>query len=309
MALHVLLNTFRNIREKMTPVLTSSQLEEGRLNPEQFVVAGDALVKLAPSWQWEGGDESKQRSYLPASKQYLVTRGVPCARRAKDLSSASEAGFGSGGGRDVEHKFGMTGTTNSKPASTPGRRSEAGSVASTEPGGVQSDKGEEEEVEGWIEPGSAAATTATAPGAAAAAAEYDALPELGRAYAELTEVANTVDPSIAAMHDPAAITPSQRAPGSAGGGSAGRLGQRSTSAAIGQQPGQHVHSALPSLPASPLSTAGGGRTGAGGSAPSLRRYDLFITYDNYYRRVLLWYACRLSFSEWAPCHQRTIIAV
>jgi ubiquitin-like-conjugating enzyme ATG3 len=34
----------------------------------------------------EKGDASKARNYLPADKQYLVTRGVPCLRRATSLA-------------------------------------------------------------------------------------------------------------------------------------------------------------------------------------------------------------------------------
>jgi ubiquitin-like-conjugating enzyme ATG3 len=34
----------------------------------------------------EKGDASKTRDFLPADKQYLVTRGVPCLRRATSLA-------------------------------------------------------------------------------------------------------------------------------------------------------------------------------------------------------------------------------
>ena len=34
----------------------------------------------------EAGDSSKARDYLPADKQYLLTRGVPCLRRASTLA-------------------------------------------------------------------------------------------------------------------------------------------------------------------------------------------------------------------------------
>lgn len=34
----------------------------------------------------EKGDSSKARDYLPADKQYLLTRGVPCLRRATTLA-------------------------------------------------------------------------------------------------------------------------------------------------------------------------------------------------------------------------------
>ena len=34
----------------------------------------------------EKGDSSKARDYLPIEKQYLITRGVPCLRRATSLA-------------------------------------------------------------------------------------------------------------------------------------------------------------------------------------------------------------------------------
>lgn len=38
----------------------------------------------------EKGDDSKIRDFLPREKQYLVTRGVPCLRRAQSLAYADE---------------------------------------------------------------------------------------------------------------------------------------------------------------------------------------------------------------------------
>lgn len=73
--------------EYLAPVMTESQfLEKGMLTPEEFVSAGDLLVQKCPTWQWSGGDASKARSYLPAGKQFLITRGVPCSQRAKALA-------------------------------------------------------------------------------------------------------------------------------------------------------------------------------------------------------------------------------
>ncbi len=39
----------------------------------------------------EKGDASKARDYLPADKQYLLTRGVPCLRRASTLEYTEDA--------------------------------------------------------------------------------------------------------------------------------------------------------------------------------------------------------------------------
>ncbi|KAF8196604.1 putative E2-like enzyme [Pholiota molesta] len=75
------------LREYLSPVLKESKFKEhGRITPEEFVAAGDFLVYKFPVWTWEKGDASKTRDFLPADKQYLVTRGVPCLRRATALA-------------------------------------------------------------------------------------------------------------------------------------------------------------------------------------------------------------------------------
>ena len=58
-------------------------LEKGVLTPAEFVRAGDELVFQCPAWSWESGTTTK--SYLPADKQYLVTRNVPCPTRVSEM--------------------------------------------------------------------------------------------------------------------------------------------------------------------------------------------------------------------------------
>jgi ubiquitin-like-conjugating enzyme ATG3 len=70
----------------MSPTLKKSQfLAKGVLTPEEFVAAGDELTFRCPTWTWERG--SVQRSHLPADRQYLVTRNVPCTSRVCELES------------------------------------------------------------------------------------------------------------------------------------------------------------------------------------------------------------------------------
>jgi len=72
----------------LTPVATSSTFATtGTLTPEEFVKAGDYLVYRCPTWQWAAGLEGRKRSFLPSDKQYLVTRNVPCVRRAAELAA------------------------------------------------------------------------------------------------------------------------------------------------------------------------------------------------------------------------------
>jgi ubiquitin-like-conjugating enzyme ATG3 len=81
---------FKSTREFLTPVLKESAfLETGMLTPEEFVRAGDHLVRVSPSWKWENGDPSNVKSYLPNGKQYLITRSVPCYQRVAALHAAS----------------------------------------------------------------------------------------------------------------------------------------------------------------------------------------------------------------------------
>jgi len=85
--MHAVQQQYWAVRDYLSPVLKESKFKEhGRLTPEEFVAAGDFLTYKFPVWTWEKGDAAKARDYLPADKQYLVTRGVPCLRRATSLA-------------------------------------------------------------------------------------------------------------------------------------------------------------------------------------------------------------------------------
>ncbi|KAI6131505.1 putative E2-like enzyme [Pisolithus croceorrhizus] len=85
--MHAIQQQYWAFRDYISPVLKESKFKEhGRITPEEFVAAGDFLTYKFPVWQWEKGDASKARDYLPADKQYLVTRGVACLRRAQSLA-------------------------------------------------------------------------------------------------------------------------------------------------------------------------------------------------------------------------------
>lgn len=87
-----LVNFAHAVGETITPVLTESAfMEKGVMTPDEFVAAGDKLVALCGTWQWESGEEAQRRDYLPADKQFLVTKHVPCLQRVRSLESATEA--------------------------------------------------------------------------------------------------------------------------------------------------------------------------------------------------------------------------
>lgn len=85
-------STLDKVREWAPVSHTSTFRENGQITPEEFVAAGDYLVYKFPTWSWaDASPVSKRLSYLPAGKQFLVTRGVPCLRRLDD-NFAGDAG-------------------------------------------------------------------------------------------------------------------------------------------------------------------------------------------------------------------------
>lgn len=86
---------FKGAVERITPPRTvSAYKEKGVLTPDEFVRAGDNLVAKCPTWSWEAGDPNKRKPYLPSQKQYLITRNVPCRRRASSIEEDCEAAGG-----------------------------------------------------------------------------------------------------------------------------------------------------------------------------------------------------------------------
>ena len=106
--MNVLHSTLSTLRDRWAPIShTSTFRSTGQITPEEFVLAGDYIVYKFPTWSWaDASNASKRVAYLPAGKQFLVTRGVPCHRRL-DENFAGDAGhdeamvqdgFASGGG-------------------------------------------------------------------------------------------------------------------------------------------------------------------------------------------------------------------
>lgn len=103
--------TALSVAEYFTPVLKQSKFKQtGVLTPDEFVMAGDHLVHHCPTWSWSSAaDPAYQRPFLPADKQYLVTKSVPCFKRCKNIEyCASDERIvldndGDGGWVDTHH--------------------------------------------------------------------------------------------------------------------------------------------------------------------------------------------------------------
>ncbi|XP_057457001.1 autophagy-related protein 3 isoform X2 [Lotus japonicus] len=95
---------FKGTVERITgPRTVSAFKEKGVLSVSEFVIAGDNLVAKCPTWSWESGEPSKRKSYLPSDKQFLITRNVPCLRRAACIEAEYEAAGGEVLLDDEEH--------------------------------------------------------------------------------------------------------------------------------------------------------------------------------------------------------------
>jgi len=159
--LHKIHNVAHAVGEYVTPVLqTSAFKERGVLTPEEFVQAGDQLVRTCPTWEWASGDPAKRRSFLPEDKQFLITRGVTCEHRVRALEAnySAEVEMEGGEGEDT-----WLATHNNRVATGSDAAADAGGVVDLTDLGAALPSG-----------ANAAATPAPAPapapGAAAAAA-------------------------------------------------------------------------------------------------------------------------------------------
>ncbi len=87
---HTLLDKYHNLVSKFTSPLKESKFyTEGKLTPEEYIIAGDFLVQKCPTWKWCSAKEGLSNNALPKDKQYLKTT-VPCARRAVDYLRSNQ---------------------------------------------------------------------------------------------------------------------------------------------------------------------------------------------------------------------------
>ncbi|KAF8460323.1 autophagocytosis associated protein [Kalaharituber pfeilii] len=86
-------STWSKAMESIARPLTVSKFRTtGEITMDEFVQAGDYLVYKFPTWSWSGGDAKHRNPGLPADKQFLVTKEVPCLRRLDDNFAAGWEG-------------------------------------------------------------------------------------------------------------------------------------------------------------------------------------------------------------------------
>ena len=68
-------NTYKKLADKIIPVMTNNNfVKTGMLTPDEFVEAGDYLVKNFTNWKWSKISKNKSLSFLPPDKQMLKMR-------------------------------------------------------------------------------------------------------------------------------------------------------------------------------------------------------------------------------------------
>ena len=81
---HQIFKGFQDVYSKFKPTMKESKFyEEGKLTPEEYVLAGDYLVMKCPTWKWCSAKKNLYNKALPQDKQYLLTR-VRSKLRAAD---------------------------------------------------------------------------------------------------------------------------------------------------------------------------------------------------------------------------------
>ena len=81
---HKIFKGFQDVVSRIKPTMKESKFyEEGKLTPEEYVLAGDYLVKKCPTWKWCSAKKEYYNKSLPEDKQYLLTR-VRSKLRASD---------------------------------------------------------------------------------------------------------------------------------------------------------------------------------------------------------------------------------
>eukprot|EP00760_Papus_ankaliazontas_P023102 PhM_4_TR1927/c0_g1_i1/m.3625/K08343/ATG3; ubiquitin-like-conjugating enzyme ATG3 len=93
---------YKGVVNQLTGPQTHSSFQKtGRLTPQEFEQAGDALVQRYPVWAWQSGPAAVD-PHLKPDKKYLLLRGAPCLTRATNMMGEE------GGDKDGEDGWAIT---------------------------------------------------------------------------------------------------------------------------------------------------------------------------------------------------------
>ncbi|KAK8814377.1 hypothetical protein WA158_008239 [Blastocystis sp. Blastoise] len=79
----------QNVATSMKLSNSRSDIQNGKLTPDEFIQSGDYLVLHYPGWSWVSGDDLLLNSQLPQEKQYLIYKGVSCITRVQDYHKST----------------------------------------------------------------------------------------------------------------------------------------------------------------------------------------------------------------------------
>ena len=83
-----IVRVLKDTRELITPAKSGSTFfSNGCLTAEEFVSSGDLLCLKNPTWQWKPSNRKYGVSHLPSEKQYLYCSGAACHERVSNLAS------------------------------------------------------------------------------------------------------------------------------------------------------------------------------------------------------------------------------
>ena len=260
---------YKNLREQLTPTLKQSAfLDRGVLTPEEFVKAGDNLVFKCPTWCWEGGSPSLQRSHLPPNKQFLITRNVPCAIRA----TAIEAAAASSSSQCVIDEDGWTldGSASVGSQPQPGTTAKAAAAPPPQRSAADDDDFDDLTADG-MGVGGGAAPSETVPAAAVpatkAAVKAPAAPAFSGGDDEYADIDDEdLVGSSGLVSDAAALSFSPAPPGVQTSSSSSAQSSSSSGAGAGA----------------------GARPSSSSNVLHVRTYDVSISYDKYYQTPRVW---------------------
>jgi len=248
------------------PLTTSRFKEEGVLTPEEFMAAGDLLVNKCPTWSWQSGLSTKKVDYLPADKQFLITRNVCCYKPAEELISEATSEVQTFVQLDTSDP-GLSEWVTS--ADTAGHADEIWELSSTEP-----------------KPATSAPSTTTSPPSTSTTSSTPTTPAPDPVAPKHDDDEDIPDMDFDVQDDDQAALPAPSLSSNTTHSTNNSSSTSSSSSTTTSSSSSSSSSLSPTTTDSSLTSSGGG--GGVNSIVKTRTYDISITYDKYYRTPKVW---------------------